>query len=75
MLFRNQAYQMPYESILQEVHQLNDVSERLTLLSAEHPLVEEALMTICGNIRNTSTLLEVLVALKTTNPEQSDGKK
>jgi hypothetical protein len=65
---------MPYESILQEVHQLNDISERLKLLSAEHPLVEEALMTVCGNIRNTATLLEVLVAIKTINPEQSDAK-
>jgi hypothetical protein len=55
---------MPYESILEEVQQLNDVSERLELLAAQHPLVEGALISVCGNIRNTATLLEVLVSIR-----------
>jgi hypothetical protein len=66
---KKSALPMPYKSILQEVHQLNDVSERLELLSAQHPQIEEALMTICGNIRNTATLLEVLVAINVAEAE------
>jgi hypothetical protein len=37
------------------------VSERLATLAGNHPLVSEALLTISGNVRNTATLLEVLV--------------
>jgi hypothetical protein len=40
------------------------LSDRLDLLSEEHPLVSEALITISGSVRNTATLLEVLVATK-----------
>jgi hypothetical protein len=48
--------------ILHEVQQLYDVSDRLDSLAEEHPLVSEALITISGSVRNTATLLEVLVA-------------
>ncbi len=51
-------------SILQEVEQLYNVSDRLDSLAAQHPLVSEALITISGSVRNTATLLEVLVATK-----------
>jgi hypothetical protein len=37
------------------------VSERLDFLAEEHPLVSAALTTISGNVRQTATLLEVLV--------------
>jgi hypothetical protein len=40
------------------------VSDRLDLLAGQHPLVSEALSTISGSVRNTATLLEVLVATK-----------
>jgi hypothetical protein len=40
------------------------VSVRLDSLSEQHPLVSEALITISGSVRNTATLLEVLVATK-----------
>jgi hypothetical protein len=40
------------------------VSDRLDSLAAPHPLVSEALITISGSVRNTATLLEVLVATK-----------
>jgi hypothetical protein len=40
------------------------VSDRLDTLAEHHPLVSEALITIAGNVRNTATLLEVLVAMK-----------
>jgi hypothetical protein len=55
---------MPSISILQEVQQLYNVSDRLDSLAEQHPLVSEALVTISGSVRNTATLLEVLVATK-----------
>ena len=55
---------MPSVSILREVRQLYSVSERLDSLAGQHPLVSEALITIAGNVGNTATLLEVLVAMK-----------
>lgn len=55
---------MPSSAILHEAQQLHDVSTRLDLLSEEHPAVSEALITIAGSVRNTATLLEVLVATK-----------
>ena len=51
-------------AILHEVQQLYNVSDRLDSLSEKHPLVSEALLTISGNVRNTATLLEVLVVTK-----------
>ncbi len=59
---------MPFEAILYEVEQLQDVSERLALLAEEHPPVFEALMTISGSVRNTATILGVLVATRMTRP-------
>ena len=55
---------MPSNAILREVIQLYNVSDRLDLLAEEHPLVSEALINISGSVRNTATLLEVLVATK-----------
>jgi hypothetical protein len=55
---------MHSNAILHEVHQLYNVSDRLDLLAEQHPLVSEALITISGSVRNTATLLEVLVATK-----------
>jgi len=51
-------------AILYEATQLHKVSDRLDLLAEEHPLVSAALITISGSIRNTATLLEVLVATR-----------
>jgi hypothetical protein len=53
-------------AILHEVQQLYNVSDRLDSLAEQHPLVSEALITISGSVRNTATLLEVLVATKMT---------
>ena len=55
---------MPSNAILQEATQLYNVSDRLDLLAEEHPLISEALITISGSVRNTATLLEVLVATR-----------
>jgi len=51
-------------AILYEAEQFHNVSGRLDSLSEQHPLVSEALLSISGSVRNTATLLEVLVAMK-----------
>jgi hypothetical protein len=55
---------MPSIAILREVKQLYNVSNHLDSLAEQHPVVSEALLTISGSVRNTATLLEVLVATK-----------
>jgi hypothetical protein len=55
---------MPSNAILREAQQLHNVSDRLDSLAGQHPLVSDALITISGSVRNTATLLEVLVATK-----------
>lgn len=57
---------MPSNAILHEAQQLHNVSDRLDSLAGVHPGVSEALITISGSVRNTATLLEVLVATKMT---------
>jgi hypothetical protein len=57
---------MPANAILHEVQQLHNVSDRLDVLAEKHPLVSEALVSISGSVRNTATLLQVLVATKLT---------
>ena len=56
---------MPSIAILHEAQQLHDVSDRLDALAGQHSLFSEALIGISGSVRNTATLLEVLVAAKT----------
>jgi hypothetical protein len=51
-------------TILHEAQQLHNVSDRLGFLAEQHPLVSEALLVISGSVRNTATLLEVVVATK-----------
>ena len=53
-------------AILHEVQQLYNVSDSLDSLAEQHPLLSETLITISGSVRNTATLLEVLVAMKMT---------
>jgi hypothetical protein len=55
---------MPSTAILYEIQKLYGVSDRLESLAEQHPLVSEALVSISGSVRNTATLLEVLVATK-----------
>ncbi len=59
---------MPSSSILHEAEQLKRVSQRLELTAEEHPTVTDAILTICGTIRSTATLLEVLVATRLGGP-------
>jgi hypothetical protein len=51
-------------AILHEVQQLYNVSDRLDSLAEQHPIATEALIAISGSVRNTATLLEVVVATK-----------
>ena len=51
-------------AILHEVQQLYNISDRLDILAEKHPLVSEVLLGISGSVRNTATLLEVLIATK-----------
>ena len=55
---------MAFEAILDEVEELHRVSARLEGLAKQHPLVSEALVTIAGSVRNTATILAVLVATR-----------
>jgi len=63
---------MHLNAILQEAQHLHGVSDRLDLLAENHPPVSDALITISGSVRNTATLLEVLVATKITPHSGSD---
>ena len=63
---------MPSTAILYEAEQLHHVSDRLDSLSDQHPLVSESLLSISGSVRNTATLLEVLVATKSAPLAGSD---
>lgn len=51
-------------AILHEAQQLHSVSDRLDLLSDEHPQVSNELMAISGNVRVIATSLELLVVTK-----------
>ena len=51
-------------AILHEVQQLYGISDRLDILAEKHPLLSDALLGISGSVRNTATLLEVLIATK-----------
>jgi hypothetical protein len=51
-------------AILHEVRQLHSVSDRLDSLAEQHPLVSEALLGISVGVRNSATLLEVLIVTK-----------
>ncbi|MGB8064422.1 MAG: hypothetical protein WCF26_21215 [Candidatus Sulfotelmatobacter sp.] len=59
---------MPFQAILREVDQLHNVSTRLEALAERYPPLSEPLTTIAGSIRNTTTLLELLVATKGPKP-------
>jgi hypothetical protein len=57
-----------FEAILNEVDQLQGVSTRLDGLAEQHPPVTEALMILARGVRNTATVLAVLVAVRSPKP-------
>jgi hypothetical protein len=58
---------MSANSFLREIDQLKSVSTNLEALADHHPSVEEALISISGNIRSSAVMLEVLVATRIAN--------
>jgi hypothetical protein len=59
---------MPFQAILSEVDQLHNVSTRLEALAEKHPILSQPLITVAGSVRNTATVLAVLVATKGPKP-------
>ena len=55
---------MPAHEILQEAKKLRKVSDSLNMLSTQHAPLAEALSILSGNVRNSASLLEVLVELR-----------
>jgi hypothetical protein len=55
---------MPSNAILREAKKLRIVSENLSLLADQLPLLSDALITISVNVGSTAALLEVLVITK-----------
>lgn len=55
---------MPSKALLREAQHLKNVCDRLEVLADEHPHVTDALLSVCGTIRSTATILEVLVATR-----------
>jgi hypothetical protein len=63
---------MPSFAILREAQHLYNVSRRLDSLAEQHPRLSEALVGISESIRNSATLLEVLIATKMSLPSRID---
>jgi hypothetical protein len=59
---------VPVEAILREVDKLHGVGSRLETLADEHPPLSAALLTIAGSVRNTATVLAVLVVARGPKP-------
>jgi hypothetical protein len=57
-----------YESILNEIDQLEGVSTRLEDLAEQHTPVTQGLLSMAGSVRNTATLLSVLVTIRSPKP-------
>lgn len=55
---------MPATQILQEARKLHQLSESLDTLAEQNAPLAEALTILAGTVRNSATLLEVLVTLK-----------
>ena len=55
---------MAAKEILQEAKKLHKVSDSLDELAMAHAPVAEALTILAGSVRNSATLLEVLVAIR-----------
>lgn len=55
---------MPATEILKEASKLHKVSDSLDVLAELNAPISEALSILSGSVRNSATLLEILVALK-----------
>jgi hypothetical protein len=55
---------MPAHEILQEATKLHKVSDSLDVLAEQHEPISEELTILSGSVRNSATLLEILVTLR-----------
>jgi hypothetical protein len=55
---------MPANAILQKAKKLHNVSDSLDVLTMQHAPISEVLTILAGTVRNSATMLEVLVTLK-----------
>jgi hypothetical protein len=60
-------------AILQEAQQLHSMSDRLDLLSDEHPQLAEALLIISASVRDIATSLELLELTKALPSSEVDS--
>jgi hypothetical protein len=56
---------MPAKAIQYEIDQLKGVSTRLDSLAFQHPIMENEIISIAGNVLSNAVLLEVLLATRT----------
>jgi hypothetical protein len=64
---------MPAHQILEEAGNLYKVSKSLETLARQHEHLAEALTVLSGTVRNSATLLEVLVTVKLSPEPCSDS--
>ena len=55
---------MPAKGLQYEIDQLKAVSARLDSLADQHPIMEQEIMGISGNILRNAVLLEVLLTTR-----------
>ena len=55
---------MPENALQYEIDQLKRVCGRLDSLAGDHPVIEDEIMSISGNVRSNAVLLELLLALR-----------
>jgi len=56
---------MSQKALQYEIEQLKGVSGRLDSLADQHPVMEEEIVSISGNILSSAVLLEILLATRT----------
>jgi hypothetical protein len=61
---RRKPRNLPAHEILLEARKLHKISESLDVLATQHAPLAEELTVLSGSVRNSATLLEVLVAVK-----------
>jgi hypothetical protein len=65
---------MPAQQILQEASRLYKVSESLDMLAEQDVHLADALTVLSGTVRNSATLLEVLVTLRPGTEQGLDSR-
>jgi uncharacterized protein YdcH (DUF465 family) len=55
---------MPAKALQYEIDQLKRVSTRLDSLADQHPIIEQEITRISGNILSNAVFLEVLLAVR-----------